>query len=74
MNAIRIASRRTSSAELHRVAAGDPRQIVGDLPHVIDAIDERLLRIAERRIAAAKETADERSTAARPPAGWCWRS
>ena len=40
------------------MAAGDPGHVVGELPHVIDAIDERLLRVAERRIAAAEETAD----------------
>ena len=45
-------------AELHRVAAGDPGHVVGELPHVIDAIDKRLLRVAQGRIAAAEETAD----------------
>jgi hypothetical protein len=41
------------------VAAGHPREIVGGLPDVIDAIDEWLLRITECRIAAAEQTADD---------------
>ena len=61
-------------AELQRVASGNPREIVGDLPHMVHAIDEWLLCVAKRGVAAAKESRDRQTRAARPPTGWCWRN
>ena len=40
-------------AELHRVSAGNPRQIIGELKDLVDAIDERLLLVTR-----AEETGD----------------
>ena len=48
MNAMFIVLAADVDAELHRVPARDPRDVVGDLPDVVDAADERLLRVAER--------------------------
>ena len=40
------------------MTAGNPRQVVGDLPDVVDPVDKRLLRIPERGRAAAEEALD----------------
>ena len=57
MNAIRIASRRTSTPNFIEWRPVTHVEIVRELPDVVDAIDEWLLRIAERGVAAAEETA-----------------
>ena len=69
MNAMRIASRRMSTPNFSEWRPVIHVSVVGDLPDVVDAIDERLLRIAERRVAAAEESADHERRQAGAPAG-----
>ena len=66
MNAITMCSLRTSTPNFSACAAARPGEVVGELEHLVDALDERLLRVAE-----VEEAGDRRSTRAPAPAGWC---
>ena len=53
--AMNMCSRADVDAELERVRAARPGEVVGELEHLVEALDERLLRVAE-----AEEAGDRR--------------